>query len=253
MRTWIDDAREFGLHVKQGGWRLGLLVARNVNPSNGQGTRTDLVRSQGRVSAVAFAREAGLSNQTVSLYLEAWERAADVGHVPHAADLGPGAEPPIDADALPAWEGFYQSPVGRTVDEERRAALRAQAEADGVGPSKVIDIASNPKALAAAIKADVLTANAALQALQERTRSGHREPAVPRELSLSVVLSEITRVKQLLRRALNDAVRADLAGSSDTSITQILDEIIAVIGQFSNVIAGTSLEEVLAEINEKGA
>jgi hypothetical protein len=25
-----NDAREFGQHFKQGGWRLGLLVARNV-------------------------------------------------------------------------------------------------------------------------------------------------------------------------------------------------------------------------------
>ena len=25
------DAHEFGLHLKQGGWRLGLLVARDVN------------------------------------------------------------------------------------------------------------------------------------------------------------------------------------------------------------------------------
>jgi hypothetical protein len=25
-----DDARVFGQHFKQGGWRLGLLVARNV-------------------------------------------------------------------------------------------------------------------------------------------------------------------------------------------------------------------------------
>ena len=25
-----NDAREFGQHLKQGGWRLGLLVARNM-------------------------------------------------------------------------------------------------------------------------------------------------------------------------------------------------------------------------------
>jgi hypothetical protein len=33
------DAREFGIHVRQGGWRLGLLVARNVEPRKGQNER----------------------------------------------------------------------------------------------------------------------------------------------------------------------------------------------------------------------
>lgn len=30
--TVDSDAREFGQHFRQGGWRLGLLVARNVKP-----------------------------------------------------------------------------------------------------------------------------------------------------------------------------------------------------------------------------
>lgn len=39
-------------------------------------------------------------------------------------------------------------------DPGRRDALIAQAEADGVGKSKVLDVASNPKAVLVAIKAD---------------------------------------------------------------------------------------------------
>jgi short subunit dehydrogenase-like uncharacterized protein len=40
MSTIDDDAREYGEHVKHGGWRLALLVARNVEKrSQGGDTR----------------------------------------------------------------------------------------------------------------------------------------------------------------------------------------------------------------------
>lgn len=102
------DAREFGQHVKHAGWRLGLLVARNVEPSRGQGSRTDTFATE-KVSAHAFAVEAGTSTDRVLRYLDAWQRAADAGHVPHAADLKPGDDAALpDTDVLP-WDTFYNA------------------------------------------------------------------------------------------------------------------------------------------------
>ncbi|GAA2438003.1 hypothetical protein A7G45_00355 [Mycolicibacterium llatzerense] len=67
-----DDAREFGQHCKQGGWRLGLLVARNVHVSGDERGRSDLEADKlGRVTANQFADKAGVSARTVQLYYKA--------------------------------------------------------------------------------------------------------------------------------------------------------------------------------------
>lgn len=95
-----NDAREFGLHVKQGGWRLGLLVARNVEKGKGQGSRTDLpttVEKLAKVSCVEFAQIAGCSDKKVARHLDAWNRAAADGLVPPADTLSPGEEVELDA------------------------------------------------------------------------------------------------------------------------------------------------------------
>jgi hypothetical protein len=102
MATWQEDAREFGRHVKAGGWRLGLLVARNVI----LGARSPV---KDKVSAQEFAQVAGISPGTVALYLRGWEAAADVGLVPHADVMTPRAEPTLDINRLPAWQNFYAS------------------------------------------------------------------------------------------------------------------------------------------------
>lgn len=103
------DAQEFGLHLKQGGWRLGLLVARDVEPGEGDPSVTTRERAasvEGKVSAGEFARMAfgtdGARNK-VMRYYRAWERYAAKGRVPHAADLSPGDEPDLRWDMLPQW------------------------------------------------------------------------------------------------------------------------------------------------------
>ncbi|MCX5045500.1 hypothetical protein OG921_20240 [Aldersonia sp. NBC_00410] len=53
-----DDAREFGQHFKQGGWRLGLLVARNVEHGGAGGRPAEnrsLENGSGKVSMSQFA------------------------------------------------------------------------------------------------------------------------------------------------------------------------------------------------------
>jgi hypothetical protein len=70
--------------------------------------------------------------------------------------------------------GTRAQPVGWAVPEEdRREAIRAQAEEDGTGPAKAVDIASNTKAMQAAIKADPKTAEAARKALETHDKNRH--------------------------------------------------------------------------------
>lgn len=179
--TTEADAKEFGLHVKQGGWRLGLLVARNVEKGAGEGGdphRND--RYGAKVSAQQFGRDSSTSAPRILRYLAAWEKAAAAGHVPHAADLTPGEDVDLDVEALPSWNEFYTGAAGdfRIHSEERKQALIRQAEADGIGRGKVQEIAANNKAMAAAIKADPQTARAALEALNLARDTA--EPEAPR-------------------------------------------------------------------------
>src|SRR5215471_9676598 len=102
------DAREFGLHVKQGGWRLGLLVARNVERGAG-GPRTGSSDPVAKVTIREFAEQAETSHARIGRYLLAWEAAAEEGLVPLADDLSPGDEIDLDVDALPAWDSFYDA------------------------------------------------------------------------------------------------------------------------------------------------
>lgn len=105
-----EDAREFGEHVKHGGWRLGLLVARSVEKGVGNPAVAHASQSRGvKMSASEFARVSGTSTDRVLRYLTGWEKAADQGRVPHASTLAPGQEVTLpDSDVLP-WDEFYSA------------------------------------------------------------------------------------------------------------------------------------------------
>lgn len=87
------DAAEFGSHFKQGGWRLGLLVARSVEQGTG-GSRDNRshVNSSAKVSMRQFAEMSGVSLTNVSYYYRAWELAADDGRCTKAKELIPGQD-----------------------------------------------------------------------------------------------------------------------------------------------------------------
>jgi len=112
------DAREFGHHMRQGGWRLGLLVARSVAPGKGHGgdrksdQRFDRnVEIDTKVSASEFANLSGTSAKRVMAHLRAWNKAAKDGHVPHSSELEPGQElPNLHADRIYAeWGDYYDA------------------------------------------------------------------------------------------------------------------------------------------------
>ena len=171
------DAREFGVYARTGGWAFGLMVARSVRPG-GQGAD-----ETPKVSAKEFAELAGCSADRVMRYYKAWDRAADDGIVPQFEALAPGQEVELpDADV---WLTYYVSRNSAT--SERGTAIAEAAEAEGIRPTKALEVAENPTALRAAILADPSTARAARQALLDRVRE---DPELQAELARDVVRTD---------------------------------------------------------------
>ncbi|MGW0186406.1 hypothetical protein ACWDV7_11705 [Streptomyces sp. NPDC003362] len=171
------DAREFGAYARTGGWAFGLKVARSVRPGGQAAEGTP------KVSAKEFAELAGCSPERVMRYYRAWDRAADDGLVPHFEALTPGQEVELpDADV---WLSYY---VARSsAASERGTAIAEAAEAEGIRPTKALEVAENPTALRAAILADPSTARAARRALLDRVRE---DPELQAELARDVVRTD---------------------------------------------------------------
>ncbi|POX45013.1 hypothetical protein C3489_35160 [Streptomyces sp. Ru71] len=188
------DAREFGAYARTGGWAFALLVARSVRPG-GQGAG-----ETAKVSAKEFAELAGCSADRVLRYYKAWDRAADDGLVPHFEALRPGQEVALpDADA---WQGYYLS--RNSAASERGSAIAEAAAAEGIRPTKALEVAENPTALRAAIMADPSTARAAQQALLDRVRE---DPELQAALARDVV-----RTDDLKKAVASESRSADRIG-----------------------------------------
>jgi hypothetical protein len=171
------DAHEFGAYARTGGWAFGLKVARSVRPGGQSADETM------KVSAKEFAELADCSPDRVMRYYKAWDRAADDGLVPHFEELAPGQEVELpDADV---WLNYYVSRSSAT--SERGTAISEAAEAEGIRPTKALEVAENPTALRAAILADPSTARAARQALLDRVRE---DPELQSELARDVVRTD---------------------------------------------------------------
>lgn len=142
------DCKEWIEHVKNGDWRLGLLVARNVADDHGEKpwesegiSRASWYRRQSetnvngiynclKISCRAFARQAGdVSHAQVAKYLKAWNMAAADGHVPTSSTLFPGDEVDFsgtDEDGKliltqKLWDFYFKPSAGeneKTVESE---------------------------------------------------------------------------------------------------------------------------------------
>lgn len=126
----VADAAEFGIHVRQGGWRLGLLVARNVTRSKPGSTKIVARATIKKVSATQFAKSSGTSADRVLRYLDAWKAAADQGHVPMPDTLTPGEEVDINMLTLPEWSTFYDQMLEplrvQRAEADRQAEMAAE-------------------------------------------------------------------------------------------------------------------------------
>jgi hypothetical protein len=149
MTTWQDDAREFGFHLKQGDWRMGLLAARNVAPKAWGNVPA------GRVSPTEFAKLAGTTGGRVMRYFDAWEKAADDGHVAHAVELRPGSEANVKAEKLPPWSEYYSTESARPSDNLR--ALRTDPIKVAGDIAKAMENPEVAQAVAAAADDTALT------------------------------------------------------------------------------------------------
>ena len=121
------NAQEFGQHVRQGGWRLGYLVATSVEKGTG-GHRTVPIETVDKVSARWFSEESGVSPAKVLRYLEAWNRASDDLGIEHADDMHPGYE----CDWL-TEEWVEQHPWGKYYSTVNK---NPEAPADGTPPTQ---------------------------------------------------------------------------------------------------------------------
>ncbi|MFF7391970.1 hypothetical protein ACFZAE_26435 [Streptomyces scabiei] len=188
------DAREFGVYARTGGWAFALKVARSVRPGGEMAGETP------KVSAKHFAELAGCSPERVMRYYKAWDKAADDGMVPHFEALAPGEE--VDLPDADVWLSYYSSRSSATSD--RGTAITAAAEAEGIRPTKALEVAENPTALRAAILADPSTAQAARTALLDRLKE---DPALQTELA-----RDIARTDELKKAVASETQAASRIG-----------------------------------------
>ncbi|MCX4918559.1 hypothetical protein [Streptomyces sp. NBC_00687] len=188
------DARDFGAYARTGGWAFGLKVARSVRPGGQSADETP------KVSAKDFAELAGCSPERVMRYYKAWDRAADDGLVPHFEILLPGED--IELPDAEVWSSYYVS--RSSAASERGTAIAEAAEAEGIRPTKALEVAENPTALRAAILADPSTAQAARAALLDRVKE---DPTLQTELA-----RDIARTDELKKAVATENRAADRIG-----------------------------------------
>nr|WP_075030198.1 hypothetical protein [Streptomyces mirabilis] len=190
----LCDARDFGAYARTGGWAFALKVARSVRPGGQSADETP------KVSAKEFAELAGCSPERVMRYYKAWDRAADEGLVPHFEVLVPGQD--IELPDAEAWQTYYVS--RSSASSERGSAITEAAAAEGIRPTKALEVAENPTALRAAILADPSTAQAARAALLDRVKE---DPALQAELA-----RDIARTDELKKAVATETRAADRIG-----------------------------------------
>ncbi|MGW3651265.1 hypothetical protein [Streptomyces sp. NPDC000878] len=188
------DAQEFGAYARTGGWAFGLKVARSVRPGGESAGETP------KVSAKEFAGLADCSPERVMRYYKAWDKAADDGVVPHFEALAPGEE--VELPGADLWLTYYSS--RSSAGSERGVAITEAAEAEGIRPTKALEVAENPTALRAAIMADPSTARAARHALLDRIKE---DPDLQAELARDIV-----RTDDLKKAVATESRSADRVG-----------------------------------------
>jgi len=143
------------------GWERAAIVWAYVTPGNVQ------LSSAGPPYSINGFAQLGLPGlrrtDSVRHYYSCWQWAIDNAKAMPARPGVPATLPDVPWPPVPAAARLVGNP-------QLRDALTAQAAVDGVGASKVLDVAANPRAVAAAIKASPALAKAAREAIRERDR-----------------------------------------------------------------------------------
>lgn len=203
------DAQEFGIGVRCGGWRLGLLVARNVAPAKaGRPSAINHSLENDKVSMNSFAETAGVAVSQVKYYYDAWELAAQAGLVPKASQIVFGDEEvDVDIDSIEVddnprteWSHFYG--LARKPPEKPKAQEKEQ---DSKPEPKAKDKIDSDFGLTADEddEADTLT----------ESQRAEADSAISRN-TLIEVLESVQAIKSRL-------TRVDSAGSHTELVAQI--------------------------------
>jgi hypothetical protein len=225
-----DDAREYGEHVRHGGWRLALLVARSVERDAGHGGKP-IDRAVSKTSATKFAVMSGTTHSRVLRHLDAWEKAADAGHVAHAADIEPGQEVALPAAEL--WTTMYDATAsgGRPRDSKPVDAALIIAKRGAVA---VIAEMTDEQ------QREMFTALQLLFEQRADAERGERPRHTPDRLDQGIMLLAVMKARLRIKEAV-DALRAGDVGVLDsddqlrlhvliTSIRDALDLLDAAAG-----------------------
>ncbi|CAM5241190.1 hypothetical protein STANM309S_04259 [Streptomyces tanashiensis] len=201
----MRDARDFGVYARTGGWAFALKVARSVRPGGQAAEGT----ARTKVSAKAFAELAGCSPERVMRYYKAWDMAADDGLVPQFEVLVPGED--IELPDADVWLSYYTS--RNSASSVRGQAISAAAEAEGIRPTKALEVAENPTALRAAILADPGTAEAATRGA---ARPDEEDPALQTEMARAIARTDDLK-KAVARRRRRPTASGTCGRSSRTA------------------------------------
>lgn len=242
--SWQKDAEEFGAHIRAGGWRLGFLVARSVNPPDIESDHPE------KGSATEFAKWARTSKDRVLRHLDAWDAAASAGHVPFSVDLEPDADIGLDAADLPTWGEFYDA---RKASEDAQArSFRALAKkgpdriAEAIGEDEQVlgalaeAMANDPKAKEALFEADKRRWE---QERRQRQRGNH-EPAD---------LSEQERERMRERRqrdGVKDASKLAVLALEIGRAALLIDEAVNQIAEMDDIMDRMEFRESFDKIRE---
>jgi hypothetical protein len=219
------DIETFATYDRKGGWALALLVARRVEPGEGDGVRLDYQprcfdrNTFRRISAREFARRSGTTAKRVLAFFQAWERAADDKIVPKAHELTPGIHVDLpDAADTPFFGegGYYRSNDARSLAPERRTAIEQEELRGGAKATTTAYVLQHPAALKSAVLADATARAAAKAAIEEfdrrQAQADQQERAAARQVSAQREAEQDDAEER--ERAL-EAVRASRGADSD--------------------------------------
>jgi hypothetical protein len=158
-----DRLLNLGDMINASGWERAAIVAALIGPAPGAGPgrgKSGVPHSfPHTIKSLTALRIVGLrDNHTIMRYRDAWYEAG----MP-TPEFGKMCDLP-DLD----WPPDLEAPGRNIGDQDRRDAITREAQSMGTGASKALDIASNPKAMAAAIRGDDKVAEAAETALLDR-------------------------------------------------------------------------------------
>ncbi|MEV0750495.1 hypothetical protein AB0I75_35715 [Streptomyces sp. NPDC050273] len=229
------DIQAWAALDKSGSWWLAFFVVCQVRPQSSGSTAQGGGRAtKAKISANEFARRAGTSADRVLRYYKAWEAARSAGAVVHSADqLFPGHEP-VELPPAEDWTLYYSS--RRSASTDRGALISAAAEAEGIRPTKALEVAENPTALRAAILADPRTADAARTALKaltmEERRSEHLEyvRAVAEEGKAQAASGQLIELPEQIRAQVSEQLASVADAPTDpdlvTSAYDLVQELV---------------------------